>query len=303
MLAQSFDTALLVNKSKSDSVRKRLKQEYNQLFEWKIENGTSIGRMNRSKNRYSNVLPTETTRVQLKGLKNDYINANIISPINSTDDHTNENISYISTQAPLPNTCRDFWKMVWDQQTSVVMMLTDFKEGNPSRTKAHQYWSSKHPSTFIYTPSETLDEIETNLMAELEVSIELECGTLNIFNLTNGKGTRRIYHIHYKDWGDHKEPSSLNDIKNLVDYMNVFHSIGLLNGLDGPPIIHCSAGIGRTGTFISCAIVKALYLHREEVNIPYIVKTLRECRDGMVQTDDQYVFIYQFYQSLSHLSE
>lgn len=300
ILTNSFDASLLENKQ-LDSFspkRKRVKQEYKELlsrnkiskYEEMKKHFTSSIFFNREKNRYANILALESSRVKLEGLHNDYINANYIQAKGTND-------CYISTQAPLPNTSRDFWKMVWDKKTAVIMMLTNFQEGG--KIKSHKYWNSRSRTVaFKYKMSETLKKEEITLVVKLESITELQRGILHIFSLVCGDEIRRIYHIQYKDWNDHKKPSEPKDIKILINYMDCFKSIGEFVGLDGPPIIHCSAGIGRTGTFIACAISNHCYLRKIPVEITDIVKNLRNCRRGMVQTDEQYAFIYHYNETL-----
>ena len=86
----------------------------------------------------------------------------------------------------------------------------------------------------------------------------------------------------------------MKDIQSLIMYMDLFKIVGNIFSSIGPPIIHCSAGVGRTGTFIACSLIKHLRLSKKEIDIPQIVLDLRKCRSGMVQTDEQYAFIYKF---------
>ena len=347
MLTQSCDAFInpgpdLIKNKTNPKKRKRLSAEYGRIIKQpKLDCIESMRKYetasifwNQDRNRYSNILAPESTRVKLVGLKNDYINANHVS-IGDPDTQ----INFISTQAPLPNTVRDFWKMVWDQKSSVIMMLTNYREGGI--LKANPYWSDKKSTDYRYkaykfissgddsnndheygddnddssditdindiysdnsynsgdiTDNDYIDNdyIDTVLTLQLTKKMKLECGILRIFSLKQGAESRRIFHIKYDSWGDHKEPSSLTDIKILLAYMEVFDLIGSMVDLGGPPIVHCSAGVGRTGTFIACAAVKTLALQKKLIDVPSIVTEMRKCRDGMVQTDDQYAFIYQY---------
>lgn len=299
MLTQSVDMSQgdIINPRINKNKRKYLDREYEKLrwdenltYEEKVKRYKSgIDYMNVRRNRYSNIFPPETTRVRLEGLKNNYINANYVTI--QTDGCKME---YISTQAPTPFTYRDFWKMLWDQKSSVVVMLTNFIESG--QTKAHQYWNKKNiPKIFTYKLSETTDKDGFELSVVLHSKIDLDCGILRIFDIVPSNGeSRRIFHIQYLSWGDHKEPSSIKDINMLIGYMELYYIFGSIVGLDGPPIVHCSAGVGRTGTFIGCSVVKRLYFRKKESDISSIVSEMRKCRNGMVQTGGQYAFIYQF---------
>jgi len=303
-LSQSCDFSPFTDKSENKK-RRRMKDEYKSIqktprlcFSKKIFlYSSSINPINNTRNRYDNILAREKTRVKLVGIDNDYINANYIT-------YTDKGLSktFISTQAPLYKTYRDFWKMVWDNKSSVVVMLTDFKERG--RTKADRYWENVSEANFFYNSIETTENVDIDLIVNLESTTILNPGILNIFTVTcyideELVESRTVYHIQYKDWGDHKQPSSVNDINTLISYMELYESAGNNKGLDGPPIVHCSAGVGRTGTFIACAIVKQLTLLRCDVEIQNIVKQLRTCRDHMVQNSDQYSFIYKYKESLS----
>ena len=293
MLTQSLDGFLSESPIQKISTkkRKRLTKEYEEIsrepnltyFEKTKKYKSAIEVVNRTRNRYSNILPPEETRVKLHDMQNDYINANYITI--QTEDCE---MKYISTQAPIPRTYSHFWKMVWDQKSSIIMLLTKFTKG-----KAKCYWGKKNsPKIFNY---KMIGSKELSLIVTYKNRVKLDCGILRIFEIKKDQESRRIFHIQYNEWGDHKQPSSIKDIKFLIGYMEIFALIGCLNGLDGPPIIHCSAGVGRTGTFIACATIKTLVFRNKKVDIPAIVSQMRHCRTGMVQTDDQYIFIYLFH--------
>jgi len=287
----TFDSNNETNKEDKNIEYKELKSN-DQILD------TTSGIINSDKNRYSNVLPFDHSRVRLKNLKNDYVNANFINFNNK---------EYISTQAPITSTFRDFWKMVWDQKSTVIVMLTDFIEGD--NRKARKYWDNV-PMKFTYDASETINNTEINIIVTLKSKIFIDDGiVLRKFNLisngeshgeSNGESNKEsddehmeVLHIQYTNWKDHKT-SSINAIKTLIAIMNIN------NTNNGLPIIHCSAGIGRSGTFICCDIIKTLILKRKNINIYDIVSHLRECRMGMVQTQEQYNFLYKFYNEVSN---
>lgn len=256
----------------------------------------SVSFQNASKNRYKDVIPMERTRVKLKGLCNDYINANHIQ-LKYTMKSKNKYFNYISTQAPTRSTAKDFWKMVWDQETTFIMMLTDFEENG--RKKASLYWNPNINvvTRFVYESYETLNNEKYHLDVVLrEKYFVMPNIHLRIFDIITPEGkSRRVHHFQYLDWKDNGTPENLTDVTFLIGYMNIYESLSDMIGYKNfIPIIHCSAGVGRTGAFISACVVKEFLLNGITPEIPRIVCDLRKCRDGMVQTYGQYIFIYNF---------
>lgn len=242
---------------------------------------------NRPKNRYSNVLPLEKTRVQLNKKKgddgeeiedSDYINANWVNGFSEKE--------YISTQGPLQETVEDFWRMVWETTSNVVVMLT--KEMENDRLKCARYWPQQEGNAF------TFDDITVKLIKETgSFNGRLVHRELEIFTDTE---RRPVSHFQYMDWPDHGLPESAEA------FIDVLHSVDKIRTAKKAPIVvHCSAGIGRTGTF--CAVhstLEKLDLLRKEnpnespmFNVLKTVLRLREQRVGMVQTKEQYVFCYK----------
>lgn len=297
-MKRSLDSIYL-SQLTSDRNKKRTRTEYKSLRvpvsrEERLKKFKS-GYWNTNRNRYGDILPIEKTRVKLFGLKTDYINANYITlPVSQSDE-------YISTQAPTSYTARDFWKMVWDHNVSVVVMLTSFIEGG--YRKANKYWTDKSDGNnneynwkeFIYHPSETLDETLITIKVRVNKHRDLGFCIYRYFEvqLTESNGhenktsSKYIHHFHYKKWGDHKVPASVSDVNTLIYSMNILKK-------DGKVVVHCSAGIGRSGTFLGCSIIRGLLVQGIEPNIPLIVKGLRECREGMIQTMSQYNFLYHY---------
>lgn len=247
-----------------------ISEEYNSLPNKTGGTFSFITYLNTNKNRYNNILTIEETRVRLKNLKNDYINANYI-------DFNDK--KFISTQAPLPYTFRDFWKMVWDQESTFILMLSNFKENG--KTKVDKYWLDTSVDHKFYT-NETLDNSEINITIELIKEEETEIGILRTFILSYNKKLRNIYHFQYTKWSDHQEPSDSEHINKLIEYMEKYSTT--------VPIIHCSAGVGRSGTFIACNILKDY----PDTNILRLVEHFRTQRVKMVQTEEQYKFLYSY---------
>lgn len=229
---------------------------------------------NKPKNRYNNVLPYDSSRVKLSILhgspSDDYINANYMPGYNSRKE-------FIAAQGPLPTTVNDFWRMIWEKNVQTLVMLTRCNE--QGRVKCEQYWSSG---------TKRCD----NIIVKATSEITLEDWTLRDFDIKNVKTaeTRAVRHFHFTAWPDHGVPETtelLISFRHLVrEHMNQYsrHS---------PTVVHCSAGVGRTGTFI--AIDRLIFqIERENtVDVFGIVHDLRMHRPLMVQTEDQYVFLNQ----------
>ncbi|GFO25800.1 tyrosine-protein phosphatase non-receptor type 4 [Plakobranchus ocellatus] len=228
---------------------------------------------NINKNRYRDISPYDQTRVVLKnGSSGDYINANYVNMEIPGSGIVNR---YIAAQGPLPNTCTDFWQMVWEQQSSLVVMLTT--EVERGRVKCHQYWP------LLY---------ETEDFGELQVTCEKEEDTHSFafreFNLTHaGTGEERhIRHMQYIAWPDHGVPDDPSDFLHFVARVRQNRE-----GMVEPTIVHCSAGIGRTGVLITMETAMCLIESNQPVYPLSIVKQMRDQRAMLIQTSSQYKFV------------
>ncbi|CAL8376120.1 unnamed protein product [Arctogadus glacialis] len=228
---------------------------------------------NKTKNRYNNVLPYDSSRVKLsiQGSQfDDYINASYMPGYNSKKE-------YIGAQGPLPGTVNEFWRMVWEKNIQTLVMLTRCNE--QGRVKCEKYWpeDSKHFGNNTVT---------------MTSEITLEDWTIREFDIKNVKTaeTRSVRHFHFTAWPDHGVPEStelLINFRHLVrEHMDQYSA-------NSPTVVHCSAGVGRTGTFI--AIDRLIFqIERESVVDVYgTIHDLRMHRTLMVQTEDQYVFLNQ----------
>ncbi|XP_028396908.1 tyrosine-protein phosphatase non-receptor type 13-like [Dendronephthya gigantea] len=229
--------------------------------------------LNKEKNRYRNVLPYEKTRVILTGdEQTDYINANYI---NITVDE--DTFHYIATQGPVPITTGDFWRMVWEQKCQVIAMVTlDMECG---KVKCHRYWpeSSELPVKVNQSLEVHLESVETyNNYVQRIVRIE---------NLQEEKSLT-VVHLNFLAWPDHGVPKSACDLVEFIKHFRAHSSVG-------PSLVHCSAGIGRTGTLLTIDTCMKHIERGLKFDIYRIVHNLREQRPGMIQTKDQYVFCYQ----------
>jgi len=254
----------------------------------KYPNASSFQNLN--KNRYPNVLAKEETRVCLNTSTcstrrncsdnddgSDYINANFVI---SEDDSV-----YICAQAPLPSTFIDFWRMVWEQEASAIVMLTDLYSSE-GELKAHCYWPTSQ-----YLPLQLGDLKITLLQEEQENNIFIR--TIKMMKLLeDGSETFKVINqIQYIGWPDFSIPSTTEFIRLLK--LTDKHKDKTLksDGDKRPIIVHCSAGIGRTGVFVAGRTCLKLAKKGKTYSLFDVVKSLREQRTGMVQTAQQYLFL------------
>lgn len=242
---------------------------------------------NRPKNRFKNILPFDHTRVVLDGGDpdvpgSDYVNANYIS-----GEAPSSEWSYIATQGCLPITITDFWTMVWQQGSLVIVMITN--EVERGRNKCARYWPGpEEPGVYGSIHAINLEEtINPNyILRHFLVSHDRE------------EEGRHIYQFHFKAWPDHGVPSDPGVVLEFMHDIN--HRARELKedgSSPGPVVVHCSAGIGRTGTYIIIDIIIKLIEHQGmeegEIDVQRSVQTARGQRSGMVQTEQQYKFVYR----------
>ncbi|KAF6017793.1 PTPN3 [Bugula neritina] len=228
---------------------------------------------NLCKNRYRDISPYDQTRVLLRNLPTgDYINANYINMEIPGSGIVNR---YIAAQGPLPNTCADFWEMVWQQQITLVVMLTALVERG--RIKCHQYWPHLYETTDFGTLQLTcLKEKETRSFAFRE------------FTLVNMETSeeRHIYQMQYIAWPDHGVPDDSSDFLDFVIRVRQKRV-----GMTEPTLVHCSAGIGRTGVLILMETAMCLIESNQPVYPLDIVRQMRDQRAMLIQTSGQYKFV------------
>ncbi|XP_025897082.1 tyrosine-protein phosphatase non-receptor type 13 isoform X2 [Nothoprocta perdicaria] len=226
---------------------------------------------NRRKNRYKNILPYDTTRVPL-GVDGGYINASFIRmPVGT------EEFVYIACQGPLPTTVADFWQMVWEQDCTVIAMMTQEVEGE--KIKCQRYWPDVLNKTIMINDRLRLALVRLQQLKGFVVRV------LELEEIQTGQ-VRHISHLNFVAWPDHDTPSQPDDLLTFISYMRRVHRAG-------PIVTHCSAGIGRSGTLICIDVVLGLISRDLEFDISDLVRTMRLQRHGMVQTEDQYIFCYQ----------
>ncbi|KAM8927657.1 tyrosine-protein phosphatase non-receptor type 11-like [Pelodytes ibericus] len=242
---------------------------------------------NKIKNRYKNILPFDTTRVALKDADesipgSDYINANYIKSALDDTRGSQQCKVYIATQGCLQNTVCDFWSMVYQENTHVIVMTT--KEMERSRKKCFCYWPDENCSK------------DYGCIRVLSLGVHLEkdyiLRELQMSRIDREEPPRRIWHYQYLSWPDHGVPNEPGGVLTFLDEIKTAQSC---TPQSGPIVVHCSAGIGRTGTIIVVDILVDI-INRQgldcDIDIPKTIQMVRQQRSGMVQTEAQYKFIY-----------
>ncbi|CAL8085119.1 unnamed protein product [Calicophoron daubneyi] len=320
-------------------------------FTWEHSNRVT----NRPKNRYANVIAYDHSRVVLQPLSpddpdSDYINANYL------DGYRKQN-AYIATQGPLPHTIADFWRMVWEQRSAMIVSMTRLEER--ARIKCEQYWPgggsaniplsctaspSVHrigqsriadskfwvkdktftnpinfkPGGFVRSDGEDSSLVVSNGLARYNASNEIGWGqpnadmlgeavygditvglldtvelayyTMRTFMLRRigSSEHREVRQLQFTAWPDHGVP---NHPAPLLMFLRRVRAECPPDS--GPIVVHCSAGVGRTGAFILLDILLEQMRHEKAVDVFAAVSRLRSQRNFMVQTEDQYAFVYE----------
>lgn len=229
---------------------------------------------NVTKNRYRDVSPYDQTRVCLqKTHTGSYINASFVNMEIPVSGIVNR---YIAAQGPLPNTCSDFWQMIWEQQSSLIVMLTATVERG--RVKCHQYWPDLYETVDYGLLQVTcLKEEETPSFAFREFAL---------VHLEKNSEERHIVQMQYISWPDHGVPG---DSYDFIEFVKKVRKNRL--GMVEPTVVHCSAGIGRTGVLITMETAMCLIEANEPIYPLDIVMSMREQRPMLIQTSGQYKFV------------
>ncbi|XP_040923291.1 receptor-type tyrosine-protein phosphatase H-like isoform X12 [Toxotes jaculatrix] len=252
-------------------------QEYENLVPVGTEQTrkTAILPENKARNRFNNVLPYDWCRVRLttsnSNVTSDYINASYMPGYNS-------NREYIATQGPLPSTVGDFWRMIWEQKAKRIVMVTNCVEGG--RTKCEQYWPADNK------PCLYGEVLVTTRSEQKELS-----WTLREFRVkhTNYSEERTVKHFHFTAWPDHGVPQGT---KVLIQFRGLVRWHIEREGTGAPTVVHCSAGVGRTGTIIALDVLLQQLDKKRAVGINSFVHKMRLYRPYMVQTESQYIFLH-----------
>ncbi|XP_048069980.1 tyrosine-protein phosphatase non-receptor type 4 isoform X8 [Ursus arctos] len=247
--------------------------QFDQLYRKKPGMTMSCAKLpqNISKNRYRDISPYDATRVILKG-NEDYINANYINMEIPSSSIINQ---YIACQGPLPHTCTDFWQMTWEQGSSMVVMLTTQVERG--RVKCHQYWPEPTGSSSYGCYQVTCHSEEGNTAYIFR--------KMTLFNQEKNE-SRQLTQIQYIAWPDHGVPDDSSDFLDFVGHVRNKRA-----GKEEPIVVHCSAGIGRTGVLITMETAMCLIECNQPVYPLDIVRTMRDQRAMMIQTPSQYRFV------------
>ncbi|XP_058466435.1 receptor-type tyrosine-protein phosphatase F [Malaya genurostris] len=236
-----------------------------------------VAKENEKKNRYLGILPYDANRVPLDyddmvgdedEEVNDYINASFI-------DGYKYQREYIATQGPKKETGFDFWRMILQYDVESIVMLTQTVEND--KIKCYQYFP-------IFNQQVNFRDIRVKCTQELNLTFYQK----RLMIVTRGKVSRAVFHYHFLVWPDHGCPATPTD---LIKFIKIIRSER--NNLALPVVVHCSAGVGRTGTFIALDIILQRIQQEKKINIYDTVKQLRRQRVKMVQTGEQYDFLYK----------
>ena len=245
---------------------------------------------NPSLNRYKDILAHGATAIRKKpsfiGDTNDYINANRFT-LEICEWYRQD---YIMTQGPMPNTVFDFWAMVFNERCPMIVMVTS--EVESGRTKCHMYW-----------PASEGEEVSNDyITVECTDSVDYGHSVVTHLTVIVGDESLEVVHVRFKDWPDHGVPADPRCFTKLVST-----AMELNANKPGPVVVHCSAGIGRSGAYIVVSYIRGALLHLSEQDAAFlegmdathvapvhdIVRFMRESRHpSVVQKPDQYVFIY-----------
>ncbi|KMQ96644.1 tyrosine-protein phosphatase non-receptor type 4 [Lasius niger] len=228
---------------------------------------------NQSKNRYRDISPYDVTRVILMGSANgDYINANYVNMEIPGSGIINR---YIATQGPLSSTVADFWQMVLEAGSTLVVMLTTLVERG--RAKCHQYWPAYNETLTLrnLTLTSTAENIEDTFIFREFILRDVNTGE-----------ERDITHMQYCSWPDHGVPSDWRQFTTFTERVRAART-----GIVEPAVVHCSAGIGRTGVLVLMETALCLIEANQPVYPLDIVRSMRDQRAMMIQNASQYRFV------------
>ncbi|XP_048779447.1 tyrosine-protein phosphatase non-receptor type 5-like [Ostrea edulis] len=231
------------------------------------------------KNRYRTIIPNEHSRVILPDSEWDplssYINANYIKG------YEGEEKAYIATQGPMSHTIVDFWRMVWIEKSPIIVMITKLKE--KAKTKCENYLPEDNETWCAFGDIEVKVDRVLNKQSYI----------LRHLLLRSEGEVQHVLHYWYTAWPDHKPTQSPHMLLQLIQEVELRRYRGDSGRARGPVIVHCSAGIGRTGCFIAISTGMRQLREEHSVDVLGVVCNMRSDRGGMIQTHEQYEFIHQ----------
>ncbi|KAF8561096.1 hypothetical protein P879_01683 [Paragonimus westermani] len=230
--------------------------------------------VNQAKNRILSIVPFDWNRVPLCPIRgvdgSDYVNGSLV------DGYCIKN-AYIACQAPMAGTVEDFWRMVWEHKSDIIVMMCDLKEGG--KEKCFKYWPSEKAARFQFFVVDPTREYKMSSYIVRE------------FKITDARDgeSRQVRQLHYVRWPEHGVPT---DGGGLIDLIGYVHKLKEQSGCNSPITVHCSSGAGRTGVFIALCNVLERLRQESVVDMYQTVKLLRQQRVWLVQTEEQYRFCY-----------
>eukprot|EP01125_Pyxidicula_operculata_P004106 TRINITY_DN1592_c0_g1_i1.p1 TRINITY_DN1592_c0_g1~~TRINITY_DN1592_c0_g1_i1.p1 ORF type:complete len:311 (+),score=38.73 TRINITY_DN1592_c0_g1_i1:91-1023(+) len=233
---------------------------------------TATNAENVNRNRYTDVLPNEETRVKISQSETDYINANLIT--------SNTPTQFICAQAPLPSTFKDFWGMVWQQNCPVICTLNRLEE--KGKKKGDVYWPISKDEPLLF--GDLSVSLESKMMIQ-ELSTEVR--VIRIESTKYKSQPLKVYQLHFLGWSDYGVPSSTVPIRELVRLIQQLKIRAMSNGATGPCVVHCSAGIGRAGTFLAIFMVleSQIYVNSlESADLRNFVKYYKKMQNGLKES-------------------
>nr|XP_047122768.1 receptor-type tyrosine-protein phosphatase T-like [Hydra vulgaris] len=241
-----------------------------QLYTW---NDALLPEVN-LKNRYANILAYDHSRVRLgnsSDVKTNYINASFIHG------YTKPNV-YIATQGPNTSSLNDFWRMIWEQDVSLIVMLTNLVERQ--KKKCELYWPRYGGQIF--------DDVEVNISSTDNFS-DYVVRKFSVKKVGSDE-KKLVYHFQFLNWPDHRVPEFVFDIVHFCQHIR---KVFPYEHTQNPVVVHCSTGGGRTGAYICIDEMLELVKYQNKVDIFNYVNFMRSRRISMIQSEDQYLFVYR----------
>ncbi|XP_033624610.1 tyrosine-protein phosphatase non-receptor type 21-like [Asterias rubens] len=239
---------------------------------------------NEVRNRFKDVLPYEDKRIELAPMHDNstgYINAS-----NIKISIARETCHYVAAQGPMENTVKDWWRMVWEKGINVIAMLTKVEEGG--KDKCFKYWPdcSSSKNTVEFGPFRIIGQFCNDSGCYVTSG-------LTVRHVPSGE-QRTVWHLQYTDWPNQGCPEDIHGYLAFVEeFQSVCRHANSINDKPAPPLVHCSAGVGRTGVLVLTDLMLNSLEHNEEINVPRMLERLRNQRMMMVQTVGQYIFVYR----------